>query len=788
MMSNPHSNFHERHRQHRRQISTPSAIEAAKAPNLPAPALKRFHAHRRGQSLDHRSLQMQPQSVQDGTFSFTNAAVHQQPQHFLREAQRQQFSRQTHPAFPQHMTPMSLMSGCQALSQEDLQALTNRNGNDTTHPNNMAFMNPAMMNVGNQNFGGHQPTSVTLNMIQQHRNANLPGNNAIDRPFLDNHIWDAYQQDNMAMPQQQTNGITAEMRRMSAQSDIGPSRAQRPHTPKQANTHYMPITPATTPFKRTMNMAKYNQDTQVSPTKEQSLSMSGSAQASYMQRAKSLQGVPGTTTTQKKIDLPSPPNTASFEIDSFDAFDCKQESSFDNLESQNVSQDLYPPSLSTSSSFYSSPELAAMQSSEDASDKAPKVPIVPATPQRAHHQRMSSETSTASATKPKLSPRVASIDNLNLDARVHASIKQTGVTIDEIAAFIHGPDPVDGKWVCLHSGCGRRFGRKENIKSHVQTHLGDRQYKCDHCEKCFVRGHDLKRHAKIHTGDKPYECLCGNVFARHDALTRHRQRGMCIGGYKGIVRKTTKRGRPKKHRPELEDRQDKASRTRQRAAEKSSSESFSGSDSARSSPPSEVFENMSIRGSSPAQDIPVFNTPNYSLPPEAFTFTPPASPGCSTGNKPSPNRTHRSLTPNSEDEILPTSLASRPLDRIVEETELPFISEPETCPYTSSAANSLSSPHTAPTLADSSNGSDLDIFINQDATTGFGKHEFPGLTDPDMASFPEYVNPASFDSGLDLFPGKTFSTGPSMNDDFFSFQFQVDEQPSDLMARDFFLE
>lgn len=550
---------------------------------------------------------------------------------------------------------------------------------------------------------------------------------------------------------------------------------------------YFPITPGTTPLKKSMGVAPYNKEVQPSPTKEQSLSDPEAANASYMQRAKSLQGVAGTTFSQQRFDLPSPPNTASFDVDSFDTFDCsQQESKFVKPESQSSSHGHHVPSLSASSSFYSSPEIAAMPSPGAGSDRPQKVPIYPATPT---HKRMSSTASTASSTpaKAKLSPRVASIDNLNLDNRVHASIKQTGVTIDEIASYIHGPDPTDGKWVCIHPGCGRRFGRKENIKSHVQTHLGDRQYKCDHCEKCFVRGHDLKRHAKIHTGDKPYECLCGNVFARHDALTRHRQRGMCIGGYKGIVRKTTKRGRPKKHRPELEERQDKASKTRQRVADKSS-DSFSGaSDISHSSPPSEVFENMSLRGSSPLDNGPMFNTPNYSwLPPDAFTFTPPASPGGSTGNKPASHRNPRSLTPCTEDEMPPMSPSKQPLDKIVEGSGLPFIVDTETCAYpdvtNSSNANNLSSPHTAPTLADSNHESDLDIFINQDATTtGFGDDEFPALTDPAMSAFPDYVNTAALDGGsMDFFPGKSFSSGPTMDDDFFSFQFQVDEQPSEF--------
>jgi regulatory protein SWI5 len=120
-----------------------------------------------------------------------------------------------------------------------------------------------------------------------------------------------------------------------------------------------------------------------------------------------------------------------------------------------------------------------------------------------------------------------------------------------------------------------------------------------------------------------------------------------------------------------------------------------------------------------------------------------------------------------------------------------MISDPEVCPYTnaaSSTTHALCSPHNAPTLTESSNGSDLDIFINQDSSVSFSKHEFPGLTDPDMAAFPDYVNNPTFESGMDLFPSKGFTTGHSMGDDFFSFQFQMDDQPSDVMTREFFLE
>ncbi|KAI2482342.1 Zn-finger protein [Pyrenophora tritici-repentis] len=176
------------------------------------------------------------------------------------------------------------------------------------------------------------------------------------------------------------------------------------------------------------------------------------------------------------------------------------------------------------------------------------------------------------------------------DLEVDASYEYTGIAPEEVQRYISEQDATTGKWTCLYQGCSKVFGRRENIRSHVQTHLGDRQYKCNGCGKCFVRQHDLKRHAKIHSGNKPYKCPCGAGFARQDALTRHRQRGMCVGGFPDAVRRQAKRGRPKKSsRPDLEERVEKANRTRRALVSAPSSSGSSFSDS-RSSSPVEGYE------------------------------------------------------------------------------------------------------------------------------------------------------------------------------------------------------
>ncbi|KAF2760093.1 hypothetical protein EJ05DRAFT_536274 [Pseudovirgaria hyperparasitica] len=178
------------------------------------------------------------------------------------------------------------------------------------------------------------------------------------------------------------------------------------------------------------------------------------------------------------------------------------------------------------------------------------------------------------------SPQAIEIAGVQIDA----TIEDTGISNEDVQQFISAQDTESGRWFCLWNGCNKDFGRRENIRAHVQTHLNDRQYKCNHCNKKFVRQHDLKRHAKIHTGDKSNKCPCGAGFARQDALTRHRQRGMCSGAFPNVEKRNAKRGRPKKNRPDMEARVSKAAKTRRALASSASSVSASSPPSGSMSP------------------------------------------------------------------------------------------------------------------------------------------------------------------------------------------------------------
>ncbi|ODV75489.1 C2H2-type zinc finger protein CYBJADRAFT_123561 [Cyberlindnera jadinii NRRL Y-1542] len=100
----------------------------------------------------------------------------------------------------------------------------------------------------------------------------------------------------------------------------------------------------------------------------------------------------------------------------------------------------------------------------------------------------------------------------------------------EIDLYISGPLE-DKRYVCNYKGCGKKFTRRYNVRSHVQTHLCDRPFVCEHegCNKAFVRLHDLTRHHKIHE-EFAFRCDCGKKFSRQDALFRHRARNICSGG------------------------------------------------------------------------------------------------------------------------------------------------------------------------------------------------------------------------------------------------------------------
>lgn len=99
----------------------------------------------------------------------------------------------------------------------------------------------------------------------------------------------------------------------------------------------------------------------------------------------------------------------------------------------------------------------------------------------------------------------------------------------ELDQYWTGPDE-DKQFTCTYKDCGKKFTRRYNVRSHIQTHLSDRPFACAYCPKKFVRQHDLNRHVKAHLQNRHCKCPCGKVFSRLDAMRKHRARNICSGG------------------------------------------------------------------------------------------------------------------------------------------------------------------------------------------------------------------------------------------------------------------
>lgn len=183
--------------------------------------------------------------------------------------------------------------------------------------------------------------------------------------------------------------------------------------------------------------------------------------------------------------------------------------------------------LSPSRSSYhyaSSPVKDAFDETVDANET-----IVQLTPLK--HQPMTPSRKITLEWSPIISPDAKASGDVRraiLELSPKRIIKKTSLLPPgELDRYWEGPDE-DKVFTCTFKNCGKKFTRRYNVRSHIQTHLSDRPFTCTYCPKSFVRQHDLNRHIKSHMVAKNCRCRCGKDFTRVEGYRKHIAKGVCL--------------------------------------------------------------------------------------------------------------------------------------------------------------------------------------------------------------------------------------------------------------------
>ena len=86
---------------------------------------------------------------------------------------------------------------------------------------------------------------------------------------------------------------------------------------------------------------------------------------------------------------------------------------------------------------------------------------------------------------------------------------------------IHSIYHKDPKFVCNFDGCTKKFFNITNLEAHKKTHVGQRDYACQLCDKKYFKAQHLSRHVLHFHKQLKVSCElpgCSSKFARKETM------------------------------------------------------------------------------------------------------------------------------------------------------------------------------------------------------------------------------------------------------------------------------
>jgi len=96
-----------------------------------------------------------------------------------------------------------------------------------------------------------------------------------------------------------------------------------------------------------------------------------------------------------------------------------------------------------------------------------------------------------------------------------------GKITKSLSQHMHSHGKKKNKFKCEE--CEREFTQRDTYNDHMNTHTGNKPYKCTICAKEYHSSQSLRFHLAIH-GDKKYDCdICNKTFSYSSSLRAHKQ-------------------------------------------------------------------------------------------------------------------------------------------------------------------------------------------------------------------------------------------------------------------------